>query len=104
MCQKRTGKKIPLDVDTGEPHDCPENPYHGNNNNRLLECWTCGEQITFSDKMVSKKSGKKIPLDPKTMKPHNCPDPLSSENEEGEEDDEDKATTATTTTTTTATT
>ena len=80
---ERTGKKIPLDVDTGEPHDCPENPYHGNNNNRLLECWTCGEQITFSDKMVSKKSGKKIPLDPKTMKPHNCPDPLSSENEEG---------------------
>ena len=73
---ERTGKKIPLDLDTGEPHDCPENPYHSNyRSNRVLECWTCNEEITFSDNMVSKKSGKKIPLDSRTMRPHNCPPP-----------------------------
>ena len=86
---ERTGKKIPLDVDTGEPHDCPENPYHGNNNNRLLECWTCGEQITFSDKMVSKKSGKRIPIRSKDHEePDNCPEILYLlKMKRGEEDD-----------------
>ena len=73
------GKKIPLDTDTMEPHDCPDSPYH--HQNRIVECWNCGEEITFADDMVS-KSRKKIPLDPETYHPHWC--------EEEEYDDEDE--------------
>lgn len=36
-----SGKKIPLNAYTMEPHDCPDNPY-SNNNNRIIECWDCG--------------------------------------------------------------
>src|SRR5829696_102745 len=61
----RTGKKIPLDRGTFDPHDCPEKePY-------VMECRECGLDITFSDNHVS-KSGKKIPIDPDTGQSHQC--------------------------------
>jgi hypothetical protein len=61
-----------------EPHNCLDSPYY---ENRIVECWNCGEEITFADDMVS-KSRKKIPLDPETYHPHWC--------EEEEYDDEDE--------------
>jgi hypothetical protein len=68
-----SGKKIPLDAYPMEPHDFPENPYNNHNrNNRIVEYWTCGEEIIFSDDMVIKKSRKKISPDLRTHKPHEC--------------------------------
>ena len=81
----RTGKKIPLDVDTDEPHDCPsrrtnsqqqqsEQPpqqqqlqqrqYHQCNKG-------CGQEIYFDTNNKS-QSGKWIPLDKDTGLLHQC--------------------------------
>ena len=80
---QRNGKKIPLDTDTMEPHDCPDSPYH--HQNRIVECWNCGEEITFSDDEVS-ESGRKIPLDPETYDPHTC---LEYEKKDDDADEQD---------------
>jgi hypothetical protein len=66
---ERTGKKIPLDVDTEEPHDCPIRRAH---HRKFYDCNRgCGFQIYF-DKMYLTESGKWIPVDKQTGLPHTC--------------------------------
>lgn len=57
------GKKIPLDADTMEPHNCPENN---------IPCKACGEMIHFDSNVRSESSGKLIPLEPYSSEPHEC--------------------------------
>jgi hypothetical protein len=80
---QKTGKKIPLDPGTNEPHDCPvrrdqpqpvqqqlqqspqqERRYHICNRG-------CGQLIYF-DANSKSQSGKFIPLDKETGSPHQC--------------------------------
>ncbi|MFL6328063.1 MAG: hypothetical protein ACJ71I_11370 [Nitrososphaeraceae archaeon] len=89
---ERTGKKIPLDAETNEPHNCPvrrsqqeqqqsqpsqlqqqqpsqqqeyqERRYHQCNKG-------CGQEIYF-DANSKSQSGKLIPLDKETGLPHQC--------------------------------
>jgi hypothetical protein len=49
-----SGKKIPLDDDSGEPHNCTARV-------STVECNKCGEEIQFSRSRLS-KNGKMIPL------------------------------------------
>jgi hypothetical protein len=83
---ERTGKRIPLDVDTEEPHDCPvwkdsqqyqpqpqplqqqqhqERRYHQCNKG-------CGQEIYFDANHSKSQSGKWIPLSRDTGLPHQC--------------------------------
>ena len=66
---ERTGKKIPLDPDTEEPHDCIA--YSSDPDYRYVECYNCGEDIFFDNEHIS-KNGKKIPLSRQSKKPHRC--------------------------------
>ena len=71
---QRTGKWIPLDIQTNEPHDCParteqqqqvqQRRYHNCNKG-------CGNEIYF-DANNKSQSGKWIPLDKETGLPHQC--------------------------------
>jgi hypothetical protein len=49
-----SGKKIPLDFDSEEPHQCMARV-------SSISCIKCGDEIQFSRNRLS-KSGKKIPL------------------------------------------
>jgi len=74
---QRTGKKIPLDVGTNEPHDCSARS--GNNQQqsqtqqrRYFQCNKgCGQEIYF-DVDSKSQSGKYIPLSKDTGLPHQC--------------------------------
>jgi hypothetical protein len=82
---QRTGKKIPLDPGTNEPHDCPVRRDHlkqqGQQSEqqpqiqqqrRYLKCNKgCGQEIYF-DANNKSQSGKFIPLDKDTGLPHQC--------------------------------
>jgi hypothetical protein len=68
---QRTGKKIPLEVETNEPHDCPARreqqqaqlPPQSQQQRRYLQCNKgCGQEIYF-DANNKSQSGKWIPLD-----------------------------------------
>lgn len=61
----KSGKKIPLDPDTYEPHDCVEF-------DSQIYCNLCDKPIEFDDDYVSERTGKKIPLDIDTGEPHDC--------------------------------
>jgi hypothetical protein len=83
---QRTGKKIPLDVETNEPHDCPvrrdnlqpqrlerqiQQSYQ-QQERRYHQCIKgCGNEIYF-DVNSKSQSGKWIPLDKDTGQPHQC--------------------------------
>jgi hypothetical protein len=84
---QRTGKKIPLDPDTNEPHDCPVRrdqpqqqlkqglPQQLQTQRRYLQCNKgCGQEIYFDANDVNGRteSGKWIPLDRQTGEPHRC--------------------------------
>jgi hypothetical protein len=73
-----TGKKIPLDPDTNEPHDCPvlrDQPQQQQGQQtqmRYHQCNKgCGNEIYF-DANNKSQSGKFIPLDKQTGLPHQC--------------------------------
>ena len=68
---EKSGKKIPLSAQTGQPHRCQEslNMWH---REHPLKCRQCGEEIFFDDKMTS-ESGKLIPLATSTGNAHDCP-------------------------------
>ena len=71
-----TGKKIPLDPDTDEPHDCPvwrsEQEYRRKYSRKYYECRKrCGGYIYF-DQYERSESGKWIPMDKDTEEPHEC--------------------------------
>ena len=82
---QRTGKKIPLDPGTNEPHDCPvrrdqpqqqqgQQPQQSyqKHERRYLQCNKgCGSEIYF-DANNKSQSGKWIPLDKDTGQPHEC--------------------------------
>ncbi len=84
---QRTGKKIPLDPGTNEPHDCPvrrdqpvqqqQSQLQGQQSyqqqeRRYHQCNKgCGQEIYF-DVNSKSHSGKYIPLDKKTGLPHQC--------------------------------
>ena len=75
---ERTGKRIPLDIETNEPHDCParrdqpqqqqskqmQRRYHQRNKG-------CSQEIYF-DANNKSQSGKFIPLDKDTGLLHQC--------------------------------
>jgi hypothetical protein len=83
---QRTGKKIPLDIETSEPHDCPvrrdqpqqqqqgqQQPQQQPQQRRYHQCNKgCGQEIYF-DANNKSPSGKFIPLDKDTGLPHQCP-------------------------------
>ena len=48
-----------------------------------LNCFKCGEEITFDYRHKS-KTGKKIPLDPEDMEPHQCSADEEQKQEVGE--------------------
>jgi hypothetical protein len=87
---ERTGKKIPLDADTEEPHDCPvwknrapgarleQQQQHSQHDSqeqkqrRYHQCNKgCGQEIYF-DANNKSQSGKYIPLSKDTGLPHQC--------------------------------
>jgi hypothetical protein len=73
---ERTGKKIPLDVGTDEPHDCPirrsQKEQRRQSQRRYYSCRKgCGQFIYF-DQNERSESGKYIPLDKETGLPHDC--------------------------------
>ena len=72
---ERTGKRIPLDVDTEEAHDCParrEQQQQQPEQRRYHQCNKgCGQEIYF-DANNKSQSGKWIPLDKDTGLPHQC--------------------------------
>jgi hypothetical protein len=76
---QRTGKKIPLDPGTNEPHDCPvrrdqlqQQQQGQSQQRRYLQCNKgCGHEIYF-DANNKSQSGKWVPLDKDTGLPHQC--------------------------------
>jgi hypothetical protein len=79
---QRTGKKIPLDVATNEPHDCPvrreqqqsqlPHQQQQHQEKRYFQCNKgCGQEIYFDTNNKS-QSGKFIPLSKETGLPHQC--------------------------------
>ncbi len=84
---ERTGKKIPLDVDIEEPHDCPvrksqrqqqllqqqqSEQQQQQQQRRYHQCNKgCGQEIYF-DVNNKSQSGKWIPLSKDTGLPHQC--------------------------------
>ena len=78
---QRTGKKIPLDVETNEPHECPARKDQQGGTvsvpeqqkqKRYYQCRKgCGQEIYFDTNNKS-QSGKFIPLDKDTGLPHQC--------------------------------
>jgi hypothetical protein len=78
---QRTGKKIPLDPESNEPHDCPVRrdqplqegqPQQQMQQRRYLQCNKgCGQEIYFDENSKS-QSAKFIPLDKDTGLPHQC--------------------------------
>jgi hypothetical protein len=81
---ERTGKKIPLDIDTEEPHNGPVwrstqqqsqqqgQPLQPPIQRRYYQCRKgCGQEIYF-DANNRSQSGKWIPLSKDTGQPHQC--------------------------------
>jgi hypothetical protein len=79
---QRTGKKIPLDMETSEPHDCPTRrngqqeeqgqPQQQTQQRRYHQCNKgCGNEIYFHDSQRT-ENGKWIPIDKQTEQPHRC--------------------------------
>jgi hypothetical protein len=83
---QRTGKKIPLDVETNEPHDCQvrrdqQQQQQGQQSQqqqqiqqrRYYQCNKgCGQEIYFDANHSKSQSGKWIPLSKDTGQPHQC--------------------------------
>jgi hypothetical protein len=68
---ENTGKMIPLDLDTEEPHDCFE---WRTEHRKYHECRKgCAGQIYFDEDRRSAR-GKWIPIDKDTNEPHQCAD------------------------------
>ena len=59
----RTGKFIPLDVETMKPHECMER--------YIVECRRCKTKITFENDFRNQNQ-KCIPIDAYNGLPHNC--------------------------------
>jgi hypothetical protein len=65
-----SGKKIPLDPERLEPHQCE---VWKAQHRKLHDCRNnCGSKIYFDDKQKTDK-GKWMPIDNATGSPHDCP-------------------------------
>jgi hypothetical protein len=64
---EKSGKRIPLDESTHQPHQCPNSTFV----NQVLQCKYCQSKISFSDQVISPR-GKKIPLNAGTLQKHEC--------------------------------
>jgi hypothetical protein len=73
---ERTGKKIPLHMDTDEPHDCPvwrSQQQEKRKSRKYYSCRKgCGREIYFDANHNKSQSGKWIPLSKDTGQPHQC--------------------------------
>lgn len=76
---EKTGKKIPLDFDTYEPHNCiawqQRQQELRKNQRRYLLCKKgCGQHIYFDkdNEYGMSETGKWVPLDKYTEQPHQC--------------------------------
>ena len=70
---ERTGKKIPLDIDTYEPHGCIV--WRNQKNRRYCQCRKgCGAQIYFdqNNEFGLSENGKWVPLEKETGLSHEC--------------------------------
>jgi hypothetical protein len=68
IVSERTGKLIPLQEGSDDPHRCEAwKAQH----RRYYNCRECNAQIYFDDVYIS-KTGKHIPLDKETGEPHKC--------------------------------
>jgi hypothetical protein len=73
---ERTGKKIPLDLDTDNSHNCSvwrsQQEYRRQFQRRYYSCRKgCGQFIYF-DENERAENGKWIPIDKETGEPHQC--------------------------------
>jgi peptide methionine sulfoxide reductase MsrB len=68
IVSERTGKKIPLQEGTDEPHACEQWKAQSR---RYYECKNCSKPIYF-DETHKSKNDKFIPLDKETGQPHDC--------------------------------
>ena len=62
--KSRTGKFIPLDIETMKPHECSKR--------YIVECCHCGKQITFENDFKNDSTGKFIPINAFDGIPHHC--------------------------------
>ena len=90
---EKTGKKIPLDAETNEPHNCPvrrsqqeqqqsqpsqlqqqqqPSQQQEHQERRYHQCNKCCGQEIYFDANSKSQSGKFIPLDKETGLPHQC--------------------------------
>jgi hypothetical protein len=71
---QKTGKKIPLDVYTEQPHDCPiwKQQQRYNRRRHYYPCRNCSADIYFDNAQKS-KNGIWVPIDKQTCTPHHCP-------------------------------
>jgi hypothetical protein len=67
-----SGKKIPLDILTGKPHDCKAKPRPGlplplaastNSGSTKKKCHYCDQEIFFNPDITNPANGKLIPQD-----------------------------------------
>jgi hypothetical protein len=73
---EKNGKRIPLDIDTDEPHDCAvwrsQQEQRRQTQKRLYNCRKgCGQFIYFDVNQRTKR-GTWIPLEKETGLPHQC--------------------------------
>ena len=61
----QSGKHIPVDVKTKQPHSCLQSRMYYDQNRRIFQCNSCGKDIRFSEFETS-ISSKRIPLNTKT--------------------------------------
>ena len=67
---ERTGRRIPLDAWSGDPHRCPmyKRP------RKYDPCYTCGALIYFDDDAPKSINGKFVSHDQRTGIAHQCPE------------------------------
>src|SRR5215216_5376874 len=70
MFVSQSGKKIPLDAETEQPHKC--RVWLAQHTTYKKCSKGCGADIYWDEKQKS-ASGKFIPIDKKTGAPHQCP-------------------------------
>ena len=67
----KSGKRIPLEEETGQPHNCPERE-QSDYRSQPFECNKCGISLFVSSTHKS-KNNKFIPLEYPQGHPHDCP-------------------------------
>jgi hypothetical protein len=74
---ERNGKKIPLNLETDQPHDCPvwrsqQQEQRRQTHRRYYSCRNGCVQFIYFDEKERTENGKWIPLEKETGEPHQC--------------------------------